>query len=191
MRHFLAIFFLCSVFYGQDKHEGTIFLSDGQALEGFVSFSTVYAGIQRKNPRVFYWENEEDGKKQTFKAAQVDSVVVKSGIIYAIPVDKPCKKLFFKVLCEGKFPLVVFNMVHAGGPNFGFVTNGSSEYWIWKKNQNKAFPLKTVYSSTTSFKKQVRNYLSECPSLMDGHSLKELRNMEAVELYNLYKACIE
>ncbi|MCL6265744.1 hypothetical protein [Flagellimonas myxillae] len=193
MKYLLVLLLFGISVHGQERSSGTIYLSNGTVLPGFVEFSRIAAGIQKKNPRVFYWGNETSGKKQTFKAVEVDSVTVKHrGVIYAIPVDKKCKKLFFKVLINGKHPLVCFNMVHIGGPLSGFYGGRSTEFWLWKKSDNKAYPLKTIYSdhSAKSYKRKAREFMYECPSLATDYSNKEMRNMEAVELYSLYNNCI-
>ncbi|WP_422861757.1 hypothetical protein [Flagellimonas sp. W118] len=194
MKYPFIILFLSISIQAQKKSPGTVYLSDGRILNGLVEFSTVAAGIQKKNPRVFYWEKEDAKKKQTFRSVKVDSVSLNNEVtIYSIPVDKKCKKLFFRVLINGKFPLVFFNMVHIGGPLSGVSGGRASEYWIWKKEMNKAFPMKTTYSdhSIKSYKGKARDYMYECPSLAKDYSNKEFRKMDAIELYRLYNDCVK
>lgn len=197
MKYLTLLFFIINFsIYGQNngRKDGSIFLSNGKVLKGYCRLSTVYAGIQRKKPRVYYWKKNKGGKKETYKAREVDSIIFSnSEVIYSLNVDKPCEKAFFFIIYDDKVPLVAFNMVRAAGANGGFITPGytSNEFWIWKKEKNKAFPLKPRYSHTKSFKGCVRDYLSECPSLINNYKIKELKNMDIIELVKLYNNCIE
>ena len=90
-------------------------------------------------------------------------------------------------------PLVCFNVVHIGGPLSGVSGSRASEYWVWKKEKNKAFPIKTVYSvhSAKSFKRRIRENLFECPRLVTDYTNKELKKIDAIELYTLYDDCVK
>jgi len=176
--------------YKKTTKEGVIYLSSGEKLEGYVKLSWVYAGVQRKKPKVFLWKSKNKGKRKTFKAVEVDSILIHNEkTIYSLPVNKACKKMFFTICHDAKVPLVIFNMKVANTPNMS--SQVSTEYWIWKKNLNKAFPLKTHFSSTKSFKRHIKEGLYECEKITSEFTPKELRKMDVIELVKYYNKCIE
>lgn len=185
----VIVLFISSCALAQTREEGEIYLSSDKVLKGYVKFATMYFGIQLKKPKVFYWDQPKGGKRTVYRATEVDSVVIPSAsTFYSYFIEDSKKKDFFKVLYKDNVSLVGKTQIIADTPtNIG---GSSDEYWILRNDSQQVYPLHQTTSWGRGLRSYAKEYLKDCPSLVEKISNKELRLSDIFEIIKYYNNCI-